>query len=156
MDVDRLIVLDRGRVVADGPHHGLLAQGGLYAELWQRQSGGFNPDLKPNYGAEDGCRHAFANNRAVSLNWGRLGTIPRSPRPNLGSGSATIHPRTLRLGSAPSAASVPMAGAPLRPRARAPSGPSGPFYRRRANQHDVAVGERSLVRRGQADRELRT
>ena len=96
MDVARLIVLDRGRVVADGPHHGLLAQGGLYAELWQRQSGGFNPDLKPNYGAEDGCRHAFANNRAVSLNWGRLGTIPRSPRPNLGSGSATIHPWTLK------------------------------------------------------------
>ncbi len=43
MDMDRLIVLDRGSIVADGSHGELLAQGGLYAELWQKQSGGFNP-----------------------------------------------------------------------------------------------------------------
>jgi ATP-binding cassette, subfamily B, bacterial len=43
MDMDRLIVLDRGSIVADGTHDELLRQGGLYAELWQRQSGGFNP-----------------------------------------------------------------------------------------------------------------
>jgi ATP-binding cassette subfamily B multidrug efflux pump len=43
MDMDRLIVLDRGSIVADGSHSDLLRQGGLYAELWRRQSGGFNP-----------------------------------------------------------------------------------------------------------------
>jgi len=43
MDMDRLIVLQRGVIVADGSHAELLQQGGLYAELWQRQSGIFNP-----------------------------------------------------------------------------------------------------------------
>ncbi|HEX4243074.1 MAG TPA: ABC transporter ATP-binding protein [Steroidobacteraceae bacterium] len=47
MDMDRLIVLDRGRIAADGSHEELLRQGGLYAELWQRQSGGFNPVARP-------------------------------------------------------------------------------------------------------------
>ncbi|MGB0903475.1 MAG: ABC transporter ATP-binding protein, partial [Mangrovicoccus sp.] len=39
--MDRIIVLDQGRIVEDGPHAELLAQGGLYASFWQRQSGGF-------------------------------------------------------------------------------------------------------------------
>ena len=39
--MDRLIVLDRGRVVEEGSHVELLARGGGYAKLWQRQSGGF-------------------------------------------------------------------------------------------------------------------
>jgi ABC-type multidrug transport system fused ATPase/permease subunit len=43
MDMDRLIVLDRGVIVADGSHTELLLRGGLYAELWRKQSGGFNP-----------------------------------------------------------------------------------------------------------------
>ncbi len=43
MDMDRLIVLERGAIVADGSHTELLLQGGLYAELWRKQSGGFNP-----------------------------------------------------------------------------------------------------------------
>jgi ABC-type multidrug transport system fused ATPase/permease subunit len=47
MDMDRLIVLDRGFIVADGSHSQLLAQGGLYAELWRKQSGGFNPVARP-------------------------------------------------------------------------------------------------------------
>jgi ATP-binding cassette, subfamily B, bacterial len=43
MDMDRLIVLERGVIVADGSHTELLLRGGLYAELWRKQSGGFNP-----------------------------------------------------------------------------------------------------------------
>jgi ABC-type multidrug transport system fused ATPase/permease subunit len=43
MDMDRLIVLERGVIVADGTHTELLLRGGLYAELWRKQSGGFNP-----------------------------------------------------------------------------------------------------------------
>jgi ATP-binding cassette subfamily B multidrug efflux pump len=39
--LDRLIVLDGGRIVEEGTHRSLLAMGGLYARLWQRQSGGF-------------------------------------------------------------------------------------------------------------------
>jgi ATP-binding cassette subfamily B multidrug efflux pump len=39
--MDRIVVLDAGRVVEDGSHAELLAQGGLYARFWARQSGGF-------------------------------------------------------------------------------------------------------------------
>jgi ATP-binding cassette subfamily B multidrug efflux pump len=39
--MDRLVVLDRGRIVEEGDHKSLLAQGGLYARLWAHQSGGF-------------------------------------------------------------------------------------------------------------------
>ena len=39
--MDRVLVLDQGRLVEDGPHETLLAAGGLYARLWERQSGGF-------------------------------------------------------------------------------------------------------------------
>ncbi len=40
-EMDRIIVLDQGRVVENGPHDVLLAQNGLYARFWHRQSGGF-------------------------------------------------------------------------------------------------------------------
>ncbi|MDO9596690.1 MAG: ABC transporter ATP-binding protein [Azoarcus sp.] len=39
--MDRLIVLDHGRIVEEGDHRALLARGGLYARLWAHQSGGF-------------------------------------------------------------------------------------------------------------------
>lgn len=39
--MDRLIVLDHGQIVEQGTHAELLAQNGLYAKLWQHQSGGF-------------------------------------------------------------------------------------------------------------------
>jgi ATP-binding cassette subfamily B multidrug efflux pump len=39
--MDRIAVLDEGRVVEDGTHAALLARKGLYAALWNRQSGGF-------------------------------------------------------------------------------------------------------------------
>ena len=48
--LDRLIVIDAGRIAEQGTHAGLLAQGGLYARLWARQSGGFLGD-----GAGDGA-----------------------------------------------------------------------------------------------------
>lgn len=40
-EMDRIIVLDAGRIVEEGKHDALLAQGGLYADFWSRQSGGF-------------------------------------------------------------------------------------------------------------------
>jgi ATP-binding cassette subfamily B multidrug efflux pump len=42
--MDRLIVMDRGRIVEEGDHASLLAKGGLYARLWEHQSGGFLGD----------------------------------------------------------------------------------------------------------------
>jgi ATP-binding cassette subfamily B multidrug efflux pump len=39
--MDRIVVLDDGKVVEDGAHEALLAKDGLYADLWARQSGGF-------------------------------------------------------------------------------------------------------------------
>jgi ATP-binding cassette, subfamily B, multidrug efflux pump len=39
--MDRLVIMDRGRIVEQGTHAELLKLGGLYAELWARQSGGF-------------------------------------------------------------------------------------------------------------------
>jgi ATP-binding cassette subfamily B multidrug efflux pump len=39
--MDRLIVIDKGRIVEEGPHSALVRAGCLYADLWERQSGGF-------------------------------------------------------------------------------------------------------------------
>lgn len=39
--MDRLIVLDQGRVVEQGTHQELIAAGGIYAQLWAHQTGGF-------------------------------------------------------------------------------------------------------------------
>ncbi len=40
-EMDRILVLDRGRIAEEGSHDALLARGGLYADFWSRQSGGF-------------------------------------------------------------------------------------------------------------------
>jgi len=42
--MDRILVMDAGQIVEEGSHEALLAQGGLYAGFWARQSGGFLGD----------------------------------------------------------------------------------------------------------------
>ena len=39
--LDRLVIIDKGRIVEMGEHESLLARDGLYASLWRRQVGGF-------------------------------------------------------------------------------------------------------------------
>ena len=45
--MDRLIIMDQGRIIENGTHAELIRSGGLYASLWKRQSGGFlAPDVQ--------------------------------------------------------------------------------------------------------------
>jgi len=39
--MDRLAIIEAGRIIEHGTHAALLAQDGVYAGLWRRQSGGF-------------------------------------------------------------------------------------------------------------------
>jgi ABC-type multidrug transport system fused ATPase/permease subunit len=51
--MDRLIVLEGGRIVEEGSHEALLALGGHYEKLWRHQSGGFLADVFDADLAED-------------------------------------------------------------------------------------------------------
>ena len=46
LQMDRLLIFDRGQIVEDGSHEKLLEKGGLYATLWNAQTGGVLPVLK--------------------------------------------------------------------------------------------------------------
>ena len=45
--MDRILVFDKGTIIEEGTHAGLMQQNGLYAQMWKMQIGGFLPD-KPN------------------------------------------------------------------------------------------------------------
>jgi len=50
--MDRLVVLDQGRIVEQGTHDALLRLNGHYALLWRHQSGGFLPELSAPSGRD--------------------------------------------------------------------------------------------------------
>ena len=39
--LDRIVVLDGGKIIEDGPHDELVSRGGEYAHLWNRQTGAY-------------------------------------------------------------------------------------------------------------------
>jgi ATP-binding cassette subfamily B multidrug efflux pump len=43
-EMDRLIILDQGQIIEAGSHQALVEEGGVYSDLWKRQSGGFIAD----------------------------------------------------------------------------------------------------------------
>jgi ATP-binding cassette subfamily B multidrug efflux pump len=70
--LDRLVVMEQGRIVEEGPHARLVAAGGLYADLWARQSGGFLalPDLKAQLERELAVKAERIADRAAELEQG--------------------------------------------------------------------------------------
>lgn len=46
LNMDRILVFDKGQIIEDGSHQALLDKDGLYANLWSSQVGGFLPEKK--------------------------------------------------------------------------------------------------------------
>ena len=44
--LDKLVVMDKGQIIEMGSHEQLIQQGGVYASLWARQSGGFLGEIE--------------------------------------------------------------------------------------------------------------
>ena len=77
--MDRLIVIDKGRIVEQGDHRSLLAQGGLYARLWAHQSGGFLGEQHDD-GDGDGSTDAMPTDPEPTLHARTSSMLPERER----------------------------------------------------------------------------
>src|SRR5690606_27643555 len=64
--MDRLIVMDQGRIVEEGRHEALVEGDGIYAQLWRRQSGGFIDCDEASPDVASAPDASSASSRAVS------------------------------------------------------------------------------------------
>jgi ATP-binding cassette, subfamily B, multidrug efflux pump len=78
--MDRLIVLEQGRIAEEGTHDALLRRGGLYAKLWAHQSGGFLPHASAAFAEPAAMIEAASPDEMRSA---------EQPEPNLGEAPAT-------------------------------------------------------------------
>ena len=79
--MDRLVVMDGGRIVEEGTHDVLVAKGGLYAQLWERQSGGFLLDDAGTAGGTAGSQgHCCGMTRGKRLPRKPLAPVRRRDR----------------------------------------------------------------------------
>ena len=92
--MDRLIVLDGGRIVETGTHAELLRHGGTYARLWHRQSAGFDANAGAGAGSKASASGASSDG-AAGFRPGAFLTrmTPACSKPPL-SGRATCQERT--------------------------------------------------------------
>jgi ATP-binding cassette subfamily B multidrug efflux pump len=83
--MDRLVVMDRGRIIEEGDHRSLLARGGLYARLWEHQSGGFLGDEADEDYLDETFGHAGdpLRPRRVATE-AHAGEQPHGPEPSTG------------------------------------------------------------------------
>ena len=65
--MDRLIVMDHGRIVETGTHDDLIRQDGIYAELWRRQSGRLPGRLRRGRSRPEGAKIAAADGLTAAL-----------------------------------------------------------------------------------------
>ena len=131
--MDRLVVLERGRVIEEGDHRTLLAHGGLYARLWEHQSGGFLAD-EPDDDETD--RSPKVGKRPPSL---RASSSPRT--------SAT----TGRPAATPSSATRASAQQPVDD----PAGPRAVGAADRDAELDAGRARQRVAAAGEVGRELR-
>ena len=83
--MDRLVVLDGGRIAETGSHRELIARDGLYASLWRRQSGGFLE------AAEIGLRSSLGARKAPGRRDAPRALIPEIARRQEACGISSIH-----------------------------------------------------------------
>jgi hypothetical protein len=135
VDMDQIVVLDRGRIVETGTHAQLLARGGFYAKLWSEQSG---LDL-----SEDG--------RSAAISLERLRAVPffaHLPDDILGAIGRALHSESfapdqvlLRAGAEPDRLFILVRGSV----ALSVTGADGTASRTRTLQPGACFGEAALL-----------
>jgi len=57
LEIDRILVFDKGHIIEDGTHKKLLKTKGHYAKMWQMQAGGFLPETPETEERKNGSKN---------------------------------------------------------------------------------------------------